>query len=68
MFRDNVKARRLGPDGVYTRPERPADEPPVRAQHQLYEEARRNASLARERTGVVFRPEERAREPRSERS
>jgi polyphosphate kinase len=64
MFRDNVKARRLGPDGVYTRPERPADEPPFRAQHQLYEEARRNASLARERTGVVFRPEERKREPR----
>ncbi|HJZ76686.1 MAG TPA: polyphosphate kinase 1 [Vicinamibacterales bacterium] len=68
MFRDNVKARRLGPDGVYARAERPADEPPFRAQHQLYEEARRNASLTRERTGVVFRPEERTREPRGERS
>jgi polyphosphate kinase len=57
MFRDNVKARRLGRDGNYQRVERPADEPPFRAQQHLFEEARRLASLAHERTGIVFRPE-----------
>ena len=59
MFRDNVKARRLGRDGTYRRVEPTADEPPFRAQQHLSEETRRLASLAQERTGVVFRPEAR---------
>jgi len=63
MFRDNVKARWLGADGVYRRRERAADEPPFRVQQHLQDDARRSASLARERVGVVLRPEER-RKPR----
>jgi len=66
MFRDNVKARRLGADGVYRRRER-ADEPPFRVQLHLQEEARRHAALARERVGVILRPEQR-REPRERES
>src|SRR5262249_3503658 len=61
MFRDNVKARWLGPDGAYRRRERPADEPAFRVQQYFHDEARRLASLARERTGVTFLPEERTR-------
>jgi polyphosphate kinase len=63
MFRDNVKARWLGADGVYRRRERAADEPPFRVQQYLQDEARRSASLARERVGVILRPEQR-RKPR----
>ena len=67
MFRDNVKARWLGPDGTYQRREPPAGEPPFRVQQHLQDEARRLSTLARGRTGVVFRPEEReqARKPKS---
>ena len=67
MFRDNVKARWLGADGVYRRRERARDEPPFRVQQHLQEEARRSASLARERVGVILRPEER-RKPRQRES
>jgi polyphosphate kinase len=67
MFRDNVKARWLGADGVYRRRERAADEPPFRVQQHLQEEARRQGSLARERVGVILRPEER-RKPRERES
>jgi polyphosphate kinase len=56
MFRDTVKARRLGADGVYRR-EAAADEP-FRAQLHLQEEARRRVQLARRKAGVVFRPEQ----------
>ncbi len=41
LFRDNVKGRRLGPDGTWVVPPRPASDAPVVAQAQLYEEARR---------------------------
>ncbi|HEY7289523.1 MAG TPA: polyphosphate kinase 1 [Vicinamibacterales bacterium] len=61
MFRDNVKARWLQPDGVYRRREPTDGEPVFRAQQHLYEEARRLASVAREGKGVTFRPEERIR-------
>ena len=56
MFRDNVKARVLGPDGIYTR--RPAAErkTPCRAQVVLQEEARRRMAQALERAGVSLRP------------
>jgi polyphosphate kinase len=59
MFRDNVKARWLGPDGTYKRRKRAAGEPPFRVQQFLQEETRRAAALERERAGVRFVPEER---------
>jgi hypothetical protein len=61
MFRDTMKARWLGSNGVYLRREPPPGEPAFRVQQNLQEEAGRLASLARERAGVVFRPEERDR-------
>jgi polyphosphate kinase len=63
MFRDTVKARRLGADGVYRRREPASGEPAFRVQHHLQEEAVRLASLAPERAGVVFRPEQRHGSP-----
>jgi polyphosphate kinase len=59
MFRDTMKARWLGADGLYRRREPLPGEPAFRVQQHLQEEAGRLASLARERAGVVFRPEER---------
>jgi len=67
MFRDNVKARRLGSDGIYRRVDRLPEEPPFRVQQHLYEEAQRLASLTQERTGIVFRPEAPRRDARSAR-
>ena len=61
MFRDNVKARCLGADGVYERKGRASNEQPFRVQQHLQEEARRRTSLARERAGVTFRPERAAK-------
>jgi len=58
MFRDTVKSRWLGADGVYRRRPLAHGESPFRAQEHLQEEARRLASLARDRAGVTFRPEE----------
>ena len=57
MFRDNVKARCLRPDGSYERKTPQAGEPPFRVQQHLQEEARRRALLARDRAGVTFSPE-----------
>ena len=67
MFRDTVKARWLGTDGIYTRREPAAGEPPFRVQQHLQDEARRLSALTRGRSGVVFRPEEReqSRKPKS---
>jgi polyphosphate kinase len=59
MFRDTTKARSLCADGTYRRLEPAPGEPAFRVQQHLQEEAGRLASLARERTGVVFRPEQR---------
>jgi polyphosphate kinase len=64
MFRDNVKARWLGADGVYRRRERASGESPFRVQQELQNEAQRAASRVRDRAGVVFQPEQRARELR----
>ena len=55
MFRDNVKARWLGADGVYRRRPPRHGEAPFRVQEHLQEEARRLASAAR---GVMLQPEE----------
>jgi polyphosphate kinase len=56
MFRDTVKARSLGADGVYRRAANAPNEAPCRAQQSLQEDARRRAAQARERAGVAFRP------------
>lgn len=42
LARDNVKARRLGADGLWGVPLRPAGELPVMAQLELYDRARRD--------------------------
>ena len=57
MFRDNVKARCLRPDGTYERRERAAGEQPFRVQQHLQDETRRRTTLARDRAGVTFTPE-----------
>jgi polyphosphate kinase len=57
MFRDTVKGRWLGPDGVYRRRPAAPGEPAFRVQQALQEEARRAAALAREGAGVILRPE-----------
>jgi polyphosphate kinase len=56
MFRDNVKARKLGSDGIYKRVRRPRGETPCRVQQFLQEEAQRTADVARERIGTTFQP------------
>jgi polyphosphate kinase len=56
MFRDTTKARRLGPDGRYTRVTPAEAEPPYRVQQALQEEAQRRMAQAIERAGVTFRP------------
>ncbi len=53
LFRDNVKARRLGPDGVWRVLDRPAGTEPFEAQAYLYEQAGR---LAVADVGVTFEP------------
>ena len=57
MFSDTEKARWLDTDGIYRRRPPSPGETRCRAQEALHEEGRRLASLARERTGVTFRPE-----------
>ena len=57
MFRDTEKSRWLQADGTYRRHATRADEPRFRVQEALHEQARRTAAMARERTGVTFRPE-----------
>jgi polyphosphate kinase len=55
MFKDNVKARILGPDGVWTR--RPGKgEAPFRAQVELYRERLETAKRSSRPSGVVFEP------------
>jgi len=57
MFKDTVKGRWLGADGVYRRVKRAKGELPLRAQQVLQDEARRTAAAERDRTDVTFRPE-----------
>jgi polyphosphate kinase len=56
MFRDNVKARRLGADGTYRRVKRARGDAPFRVQQFLQDEAKRAADAARERAATVFEP------------
>jgi hypothetical protein len=59
MFRDTVKGRWLGADGIYRRRAPAAGERPCRVQQELQDEARRAALVARDAAGVAFRPEQR---------
>jgi polyphosphate kinase len=56
MFLDNVKARRLMPDGTYKRRRPPKGEEPYRAQIQLYREWKRALERTRAATSVAFEP------------
>ena len=58
MFRDTVKGRWLGSDGVYRRRPATPGEAPFRVQEHLLVEAHRAAASARSRTEAAFRPEE----------
>jgi polyphosphate kinase len=59
MFLDTEKARWLRPDGAYERRRPARGEEAFRVQHHLQDEARRRASLAHGRAGIVLQPEER---------
>jgi polyphosphate kinase len=56
MFQDNVKARRLMPDGTYKRRRPGKGEEPFRVQAHLYREAERALERARAQAGVVLEP------------
>jgi polyphosphate kinase len=56
MFLDNVKARRLMPDGTYKRKRPAKGEEAFRAQIHLYREAKRALERARAASGVTFEP------------
>jgi polyphosphate kinase len=56
MFQDNVKSRRLLPDGAYRRRRPLKGEEPFSAQLFLYRQAVRAAERARAATEVVFEP------------
>jgi polyphosphate kinase len=65
MFKDNVKGRWLGPDGVYRKREPVPGDPPFRVQQHLQEEAIRLSARLREGSGVRFQPESRGVRGRS---
>jgi polyphosphate kinase len=56
MFEDNVKARRLQPDGSYKRKKAARGEEPFRAQVRLYQDALRSFQKAAAASGVVLEP------------
>jgi len=56
LFADNVKARRLLPDGTHKRKRPPKGEEPFRAQIHTYREAKRALERARAAHGVAFEP------------
>ena len=56
MFMDNVKARRLQPDGTYKRKKPSKGEEPFRAQIRLYDGALRSFQKAAAASGVVLEP------------
>ncbi len=56
MFEDNVKSRRLQPDGTYKRKRAAKGEEPFRAQVRLYQDALRSFQKAAAASGVVLEP------------
>jgi len=56
FFQDNVKGRRLQPDGSWKRKRPGRGEEPYRAQIELYREAQRAQGRARARSGVSLEP------------
>jgi polyphosphate kinase len=56
IFQDNVKGRRLQPDGSYKRKRPAKGEEPYRSQLELYREAKRALDRARAGTGVTLEP------------
>jgi polyphosphate kinase len=56
-FRDNVKARLLGADGVYRRRTPASGEASFRVQLHLYDQAKRAEASTRDRAAVQFQPE-----------
>jgi polyphosphate kinase len=56
MFLDNVKGRRLQPDGTYRRQRPGKGEEPFRAQVRLYQDTQRVLDKARAASGVVLEP------------
>lgn len=56
FFQDNVKARRLLPDGTYVQVERPERGKKVRAQERFYEQAREAALKSRKDRRGEFEP------------
>jgi polyphosphate kinase len=56
VFQDNVKARRLQPDGTYKRRRPARGEEPFRVQVRLYEQAQRALERARAGTAPSFEP------------
>lgn len=56
MFADNVRGRRLMPDGSYRRKKPLKGEEPLRAQLRLHEQAQKAVEAARAASGVVFEP------------
>jgi polyphosphate kinase len=56
VFQDNVKARRLQPDGSYKRRRPAKGEEPFRVQLHLYRETQRAQGRARAAMGVTFEP------------
>jgi len=60
MFRDSVKSRWLGVDGIYRRPTVQPGEAAFRVQDELQAEGRRAMTLTRDGSGIAFLPERRA--------
>jgi polyphosphate kinase len=56
MFRDNVKARVLGPDGTWARMRPEPGEAPFRVQVELYRERLETSRRSSRSRGVVFEP------------
>ena len=56
-FRDNQQARRLNPDGSYTRLKPAGKDKPFRLQQALYEQAKQATQRAKKTAGIVFEPQ-----------
>jgi polyphosphate kinase len=56
LFRDNLKGRRLGADGIWKVPTRPASEPGVSAQQLFYDQARRAFDRRESSSPTAFEP------------